>query len=233
MTSIGAVQAAMIDRGTHLSGAGPVTGLRTVGCWPSRLGAARTVTAGRATPGDVVPSPDEARLRELMTRGMAGDGEAYRMLLFDLASLLRRFFGRRMSGLPFEVEDLVQETLLAVHTRRRAYDPRRPFTAWAYAIARHKFVDCMRRRGRREALHEELQDDAFSVEPAAEASDCRRDLMALLAQLPPRQRVPILLVKVEGLPVAEAAERTGMSMSAVKVGVHRGLKKLAAVVAAS
>jgi len=168
-----------------------------------------------------------------MVDGMAGDGAAYRSLLMDLSGLLRAFFGRRLAGLPSEVEDLVQETLLAVHTRRDTYDPGRPFTAWAYGIARYKLVDRLRARGRREALHDELNGDAFSVEPDTEASDSRRDLLALLDRLPAGQRLAILLLKVQGLSVIETAERTGMSASTVKVAVHRGLKKLSMLVGAS
>jgi RNA polymerase sigma-70 factor (ECF subfamily) len=90
-------------------------------------------------------------------------------------------------------------------------------------------VDLLRRRGGHEALHVPLDDD--SELPAAEeieAGDARRDVMTLLAQLPERQRLPIQHVKLEGLSVLEAARLTGMSVSAIKVGVHRGLKALAA-----
>ena len=75
-------------------------------------------------------------------------------------------------------------------------------------------------------------DDEFSLVSAAdtEAADARRDLGKLLAQLPERQRLPIVHMKLEGLSVAEAAKRTGMSESAIKVGVHRGLKALAAMI---
>ncbi|MCY1209589.1 RNA polymerase sigma-70 factor, sigma-E family [compost metagenome] len=63
---------------------------------------------------------------------------------------------------------------------------------------------------------------------ATEASDAKRDLGGLLQTLPERQRLPIVHVKIEGLSVAETASLTGMSESAVKVGIHRGLKALAA-----
>ena len=164
-----------------------------------------------------------------MLRGVAGDRVAYRSLLTELGGYLRAYFQRRLRSLPAEVEDLVQETLLAVHTRRETYDPGQPFTAWAYAIARYKLVDRLRARRRREALHDELDESLF-VEPQAEAADARRDLMTLLNRLPEKQRTPILLVKVEGLSVEEASDRTGLSVSAVKVSVHRGLRKLAALV---
>ena len=172
--------------------------------------------------------PSESRLRELLVRGLSGDGPAYHLFLKELSGVLRAYFRRRLAGLPDEVEDLVQESLLAIHNQRHTYDAAQPLTAWAHAIARYKMVDLLRRRGGHEALHVPLDDD--SELPAAEeieAGDARRDVMTLLAQLPDRQRLPIQHVKLEGLSVLEAARLTGMSVSAIKVGVHRGLKALA------
>jgi len=86
----------------------------------------------------------------------------------------------------------------------------------------------LRAKSAREALHEPLDDDlAVFAESATEASDARRDLAGLLDTLPDRHRLPIVHVKLEGLSVAETAKLTGMSESAVKVGIHRGLKALA------
>jgi len=126
---------------------------------------------------------------------------------------------------------LLQEILLAVHNQRHTYDPTQPLSAWLYAIAKYKLIDCLRRRARREQLHVSLDDDAPPLLLAAdddEAREARRDLAQLLAALPPRHRLPIECVKLQGLSVAEAARRLKMSESAVKVGVHRGLKALAA-----
>jgi RNA polymerase sigma-70 factor (ECF subfamily) len=98
-----------------------------------------------------------------------------------------------------------------------------------HAIARYKMIDLLRAKAGREALHDPLDDaqDLFSHSDT-ESRDALRDLDGLLATLPERQRLPIVHVKLEGLSVAETAERTGMSESAVKVGIHRGLKALAA-----
>jgi RNA polymerase sigma-70 factor (ECF subfamily) len=133
-----------------------------------------------------------------------------------------------MSRLPEETEDLVQELLLAIHNQRHTYDPEQPLTAWVQAIARYKLIDLLRRRSRTGGLHDPLDDDdeLFAVADT-EPAEARYDLEKLLQQLPDRQRLPILYVKVEGDSVADAAKRTGMSESAVKVGIHRGLKALA------
>lgn len=174
-------------------------------------------------------NPNADRLRSLLIAGIAGDSSAYHAFLKELSAHLRAFLKRRLAHLPDEVEDLVQETLLAVHNQRHTYDPRQPLTAWVHAIARYKLVDMLRRRSGREALNDPL-DDEFDLFAASdmEAKDAQRDIGKLLEQLPERQRLPIQYVKLDGLSVDEAARLTGMSQSAVKVGVHRGLKALAA-----
>ena len=171
----------------------------------------------------------EAVLRPLWLRAQAGDEEAYRQCLGLLATRLRGFLRRRLSGFPDEVEDLVQETLLALHLQRGTYDQNLPVTAWAVAIARHKLVDLWRRRGRRDRLHDPLQDvDEQFLASDPDDGGARRDLETLMRELPPAQREAIRLTKLEGLSVAEASARTGASVSAIKVQVHRGLRRLAA-----
>lgn len=172
----------------------------------------------------------ELRLRDLLVAAQRGDAAAYADFLRELASLLRGFFRRRLTQLPDDVEDLVQETLLAVHNKRHTYEPQQPVTAWLHAIARYKLVDLLRARSGREALHEPLDEEHPALVSEAEpaALEARRDLAALLSALPDKQRLPIQYVKIEGLSVAQASQRTGLSESAVKVGVHRGLKALAA-----
>jgi RNA polymerase sigma-70 factor (ECF subfamily) len=174
-------------------------------------------------------SVNEDRLRDLMVRGKAGDSAAYHAFLTDLSAYLRAFFRKRLVRLPDEVEDLVQETLLAVHNHRHTYDADQPLTAWIHAIARYKLADMLRGRTVREALNDPLDDEIDVLASSdTEAADARRDIAKLLEQLPERQRLPIQYVKLDGLSVVEAARMTGMSESAVKVGVHRGLKVLAA-----
>ncbi|VTY35963.1 ECF RNA polymerase sigma factor SigX [Xylophilus ampelinus] len=171
----------------------------------------------------------ETQLRGLFLRGLEGDAAAYRDCLQQLARYLRAFLGRRLFGWPDDVEDLVQECLLAMHNQRHTYQSDQPLTAWAHAIARYKLIDLLRAKSVREALHDPLDDDMeLFADSATEASDARRDVQGLLAELPDRHRLPIVHVKLQGLSVAETAKLTGMSESAVKVGIHRGLKALAA-----
>lgn len=170
----------------------------------------------------------EARLRRQLVQGLGGDGGAYHAFLKGLATHLRAYFRRRLGGLPDDIEDLVQEVLLAIHNQRHTYDPDQPLTPWVHAIARYKAIDLLRRRADREALHDPLDDEQLLFAAAdTEAATARRDVMKLLDGLPERQRLPIRHMKLEGMSVAETARATGMSESAVKVGVHRGLKSLA------
>lgn len=171
----------------------------------------------------------EARLRALMLASLDGDAASYRVLMLDLRECLRRYFGRRLRGGLFDhVEDLVQDTLLAMHTRRMTYDPRQPFTPWVYAIARYKLVDLL--RGSSQHKHVPIDDlaDFLSGPAELEAADAHRDLDRVLDTLPQRVGSLIRSVKVEEQTVAEVAAASQMSGGAVKVAVHRGMKALVA-----
>ncbi len=157
-----------------------------------------------------------------MVRGLDGDAAAHRQLLSLLSVRLRAFFRRRLGGADADAEDLVQETLLAVHTRRATYDRAMPFEAWVYAVARYKLIDHFRRAKVRASVPLEAAGAVFA-DSDIESGTARADLDRLLSILPARQQALIRSVKIEGLSVAEAAERAGMSVSAVKVSVHRGL----------
>lgn len=171
----------------------------------------------------------ESRLRELLVLGLGGDSTAYHGFLKALSAHLRAYFRKRLFQRPDEVEDLVQETLLAVHNQRHTYRSEQPLTAWVHAIARYKLVDMLRARSSREALTDPLDDELeVFAKSDTDAADAQRDLGKLLSTLPDKQRLPIVHVKVEGLSVVEAAKLTGMSESAIKIGVHRGMKALAA-----
>jgi RNA polymerase sigma-70 factor, ECF subfamily len=176
-------------------------------------------------------SASEERLRQLLIRGLAGEAPAYQEFLRELSAHLRAYFRRRLARMPDEVEDLVQETLLGIHNQRHTYDSGQPLTAWAHAIARYKLIDLLRRRAGREALTDPLDDElAVFADSDTEATAAKRDIARLLDRLPDGQRLPILHMKLEGMSVVEVARLTGMSESAVKVGVHRGLKALAKMI---
>jgi len=170
----------------------------------------------------------EERLRGLLMRALDGDCAAYHTFLADLTGHLRGFLRKRLYYLPDDIEDIVQEILLAVHNARHTYRRDEPLTAWIHAISRYKLADHLRARSRREALHDPLDDESeLFTESDVEPADAKRDLEKLLGHLPDKQRLPIVHVKLQGLSVAETVLLTGLSESAIKVGVHRGLKALA------
>jgi RNA polymerase sigma-70 factor (ECF subfamily) len=168
---------------------------------------------------------DDAHLRALLMKGLAGDDAAHRAFLTEAAALLRAYFRNRLRGRPEDAEDLVQETLIALHTRRDSYDPNYPLTAWLYAIARYRLIDFLRRAKHR--AHAPLDGlDVGEIDPDYEASDARRDIATLLDRLPEKQRTAIRMVKLEERSVREAADATGLSESDIKISIHRGLKTL-------
>ena len=182
-----------------------------------------TVPAEMST---VEPKADaEERLRTLMTRGLDGDSVAHRQLLGALGGHLRGFFARRIGASASEVEDLVQETLLAVHLKRDTYNRGLPFTPWAYAVARYKLFDHLRRRYRH--VHVPLEDAGalFATDDSQEGA-VRTDLDRMLERLPARQRSLLEDVKLHGLSVEEAARKRGVTAVSVRVMLHRTLKRM-------
>jgi RNA polymerase sigma-70 factor, ECF subfamily len=175
----------------------------------------------------------ETELKTLMLATQRGDAGAYRTLLAKLVPRLRAYYKRRMMGAgrgAEEAEDLVQETLLAVHLKRDTYDPDALFTPWLHAIARYKLIDYLRsnKMSRMDVPiddHQELMaaDDHASTEGT-------HDMAKLLGRLPRKTRQAIESVKLEGKSVAETAARYGMSESNVKISIHRGLKALASFI---
>ena len=171
-------------------------------------------------------SDTESGLKAMMLRGLAGDANAHAQLLGALSGYLRAYFARRLGPGAAETEDLVQETLLAIHLKRDTYDPRQPFTPWAYAIGRYKLLDHFRRRGVRRAVPLEDAGVLLASENAEEGA-VRRDLDRLLSELPERQRGLLEDVKLTGHSIEEAAKRRGFTPGAAKVAIHRSLQRLA------
>ena len=168
----------------------------------------------------------ETGLKELMLRGLAGDATAHAQLLGALGGHLRAYFTRRLGPGAAETEDLVQETLLAIHLKRDSYDTRQPFSPWAYAIGRYKLLDHFRRSGVRRAVPLEDAGVLLAAETAEEGA-VRRDLETLMSDLPARQRALIQDVKLTGYSIDEAAKRQGFTPGAAKVAIHRSLQRLA------
>ena len=168
---------------------------------------------------------DEPGMARMMVLAQAGDRQAYSALLSTCSAWLNRYFCRRVA--PASLDDVVQDTLLALHRKLASYDPGRPFLPWLAAVARYRWVDHLRLIYRAEmvALDGDLPASGDHEQLAA-----RLSLERLFAHLPPGQARVIELVKIHGLSVAEAAAASGQSQPLVKTNIHRGVKKLAILI---
>ena len=165
----------------------------------------------------------------LMAHTQGGDRDAYRRLLKEISPYLRSLAAASHRD-SRDIEDTVQDVLLSVHSIRHTYDPTRPFGPWLVAIARRRIVDRLRRQGR-SALHETpltpehetfATAEANYAEEGADASTVRD----AVERLPPGQREAIKLMKLQEMSLRQAAAASGMSIGALKVATHRGLKNL-------
>jgi RNA polymerase sigma factor (sigma-70 family) len=159
----------------------------------------------------------------LMAAAQGGDTAAYRRLLSEVAAWLRPYYSRRLP--PGMIDDVIQDTLVAIHEKRHTYDPGRPYGAWLAAIARYKWIDALRSL---ENSPKEILDDDIAVPCQEEAITSAWSLERLLSTLKPAQSQAIRLVKLQGFSIDEASKATGQSATLVKVNIHRGLKRMAA-----
>ena len=170
----------------------------------------------------------EKRWRAWMIAGQSGDAAAYEKLLFELLPHLRAFVGRRL-GDPDVREDVVQNVFISIHRARHTYRPERPFSPWLYAVARNAVTDHLRsalRRQRREVPLDPEETPQPAAETPSQGAPLSPELDAALAALPNGQREAVLWIHVDGLSVAEAAARAGVTRSALKVRAHRGYRAL-------
>lgn len=173
---------------------------------------------------------DDDELGALMRAAQAGDNVAYTRLLKLIAPIARRVAQRRWMG-EASPDDVAQDVLLSIHSVRHTYDPARPFRPWLMTIIHNRLVDAQRRGIRRSSKEVVVADvpETFSEEETNWLSDGPGDpeeLRQAIANLPPGQRRAIELLKLQEMSLKEAAETSGMSIGALKVAVHRGIKSL-------
>jgi len=175
---------------------------------------------------------DEASLNAAMDRYAAGDARAFAALHAGLHPRLLAFL-TRMTGSTTTAADLTQETFLRMHRARASFAPGAAVLPWAYAIARHVVVD----HGRAAKLRrtERLPSDpgaepadpgAGDAESAAIAAQAARVVEEVLAKLPASQREAFVLVRYEGLSMADAAAVLGATPAAVKLRAFRAYEAL-------
>ena len=168
---------------------------------------------------------EEAELAAFLRAAIGGDEKAYAAFLTRVAARVRIFARRRITQGGVDPEDVVQETLLAIHTKRHTWIADAPVLPWVNAIARHKLVDAFRRQGRR--MEVDLDDHADSLPQPEAETVTSRDVGRALDALTPGQRAVVSAISVEGRSIAETAVRLSMNETAVRVALHRGLKAIA------
>jgi RNA polymerase sigma-70 factor, ECF subfamily len=165
----------------------------------------------------------------LMARAQDGDRDAYRSLLKQVEPYVRSIAARCFNR-PIDVEDVVQDVLLTVHTIRNTYDPKRPFGPWLVAIANRRIIDRLRRHTRQKsreielaAEHETFPDATANLDNATSAELA---LIGAIDRLPPDQREAIKMLKLKEMSLKEASQASGRSIAALKVATHRAIKNL-------
>ncbi len=167
---------------------------------------------------------NEERLKSLMLKALDGNATAYRDLLNELARVLEAYFKRRLhERWVMDAQDLVQDTLLAIHTRRITYNRDMALLPWVKGIANYKLVDFLRQR--RHKMMTLMEEDLPTVDVSS-SINARLDVDRILSEIPEPTSTLIRSVRVEGLSIEDAAHLSGLSQSAVKVAIHRGLSKL-------
>lgn len=174
----------------------------------------------------------DSRWVALMKAAQAGDQVSYATLLREISPFLRRLARQGWpKGAAADIEDVVQETLLTLHTIRHTFDPGRPFVPWLLALLQRRIVDGVRKHARthRREIGMDISDVTFSIEQTNTTYELPADskvLRSAISQLPPGQRQAIELVKLQEMSLKQASATTGLSIAALKVATHRGLKAL-------
>lgn len=175
---------------------------------------------------------EDPRLREWMAAAQRGDRQRYGHLLAAVLPILRRAARARWPQADAAaIEDAVQETLLALHAARHLYDPARPFVPFLLGIMRFRGGDAMRRHrraGGRETPIDSVPEtaEALTTNTTPDAGLEAEALHAAIARLPAGQRRAIEMTKLGELSLEEASAASGMSVAALKVATHRGLRAL-------
>lgn len=168
---------------------------------------------------------DEKELAALLQAAIAGNEKAYAAFLTRTAAIVRGFARRKIVHGGIEPEDIVQETLLAIHTKRHTWITDEPVLPWIYAIARYKLIDAFRKRGRRVEIEIEEIAETVALEVAETVS--ARDIARVLDGLAPGQRSIVTAISIDGHSIGETATKFGMTETAVRVALHRGLRAIA------
>lgn len=155
---------------------------------------------------------------------LSGDSAAYRTIIERYKN---QVYGvaYRMLGNPEDAEDVAQEAFVRAYARIGSFDQNRKFSTWLLAITSHLCIDLLRGKKRNPASLDDFAEFLESREEGPESvaigEEERREVRKLLARLPAKYRVVIVLRYWHDLSIAEIAEAVGATQGAVKTMLHR------------
>lgn len=166
----------------------------------------------------------ETSLKKLMLSSMDGDQEAYKLFLKEMSLLVKAYLSKRCAHLGSDrIDDLIQEVLMAIHLKRSTYRTDLPVLPWIFTITRHKLIDEVRSINRKTKNDlQEYMEESFTTSQLED----QEEVELALAGLTQKQREMLFMAKVEEVPLSEIAEKFKMSLSAVKVSIHRAIKSV-------
>jgi RNA polymerase sigma-70 factor (ECF subfamily) len=176
-----------------------------------------------------VKPTDEAELAALLRAAIGGDEVSYAGFLRAAAVIVRAVASRRLHpGATVSAEDIVQETLLAVHTKRHTWRQSEPVLPWLLTIARYKLIDSYRRAGARVFVDIDAMAETLAAPDTPNPESAARNVERALGSLSDGQQRVVRAIAVDGHSISETAARLGMKETAVRVAFHRGLAAIAA-----
>lgn len=158
-----------------------------------------------------------------MAAAQQGDQAAYRRFLTSVTPWLRKHAQKHVGDT--HADDVVQETLMAIHKALHTYDPTRAAEPWLYTLLKYKILESWR-RVKRHYSHQNIADHEFHLESDNTDPSINMDHATLMQKLPKEHAKVIELTKIEGLSIGEAAAEMNRTESWVKVTIHRSLKRL-------
>jgi RNA polymerase sigma-70 factor (ECF subfamily) len=176
-----------------------------------------------------LPTPDP----ELALAAATGDDSAFAEIYTRYAD---RVFARvtHLIGPSQDREDVFQQVFLQLHRALPRFRGEASLSTFLYRITANVAYDHLRRRGRRAGEHDpDALDALINGDPTPEDRARRREelgqIFALLAQIKPKKRLAFVLVAIEGLSLAEAADQLGAHADAVKQRVLHARRELIAL----
>lgn len=169
-------------------------------------------------------SENETIFKPLIIKAQQGDSAAYKELLTGVSLFLKNYLRKRIFE-KSEIEEVLQEILMAVHKSLHTYDNNKAFMSWLLAITEYKVVDFVR-EFKKHAVETDLEPLSHFFSGTYADSDLRIDIDRAMNKLPEREKKILTLLKIEGQSAQEVAEKLDLTEANVKVIAHRAYQQL-------